>query len=307
MTQIALVTDGLQFPEGPVVLPNGHLVVTELHAGTVTRIDPDGYHDIVAHLGGSPNGAALGPDGALYVCNSGGWRWTELGGMLIPGDHHGTQSDDYIGGRIQRLDLNTGEYADLYTECDGRALCAPNDLVFDASGGFWFTDHGHIRNRDRDRTGVFYAHTDGSSIREVIFPLDAPNGIGLSPDGTRLYVAETHTGRVWWWEVTGPGEVNTAAIFGNGGTLLAGLPGHQLLDSLAVDAEGWVCVATLINGGITSISPDGAQVEHLATDDLITTNICFGGDDLRTAYITCSATGRLVSTTWSRPGLALAF
>jgi gluconolactonase len=90
-----------------------------------------------------------------------------------------------------------------------------------------------------------------------------------------------------------------------GGDLVVGLDGMQLFDSLAVDDEGWISVATLVNGGITSVSPDGAQVEHIATGDPITTNICFGGEGLRTAYITCSATGRLVTTEWPRPGLAL--
>jgi gluconolactonase len=79
-----------------------------------------------------------------------------------------------------------------------------------------------------------------------------------------------------------------------------------MLDSLAVDGEGWVCVATLVNGGITAISPDGATVEHVPFPDLLVTNICFGGDDLRTAYLTLSGTGQLVSTTWPRPGLRLA-
>ena len=88
--------------------------------------------------------------------------------------------------------------------------------------------------------------------------------------------------------------------------VLHGLPGYQLLDSLAVDAEGWVTVATLLNGGVTSISPDGATIEFLETGDPLTTNVCFGGQDGRTAYITLSGTGRLVSTPWPRPGLTLA-
>jgi gluconolactonase len=88
--------------------------------------------------------------------------------------------------------------------------------------------------------------------------------------------------------------------------LLCGLPGMQYLDSLAVDGEGWVCVATIFNGGITAISPDGATVEHHPTDDLLTTNVCFGGEDLRTAFVTLSGTGRLVSMPWPRVGLRLA-
>lgn len=308
-TTLTELADGLRFPEGPTVLPDGDLLVGEMRTGDLLRIPAAGGPTaVVAHVGGSANGTAIGPDGAIYVCNSGGWRWTEIGPMAIPGDHDGTQADDYIGGRVQRVDLATGEVRDLYTECDGHRLNAPNDLVFDPSGGFWFTDHGHMRKRDRDRGGVYYAAADGSSIREVIHPLDAPNGIGLSPDGSTLYVAETHTGRVYSWALAGPGELaNPNPPFGNGGTLLHGAPGNQLFDSLAVDGEGHVCVATLSNGGITVISPDGASVQHAALPDPLPTNICFGGADLRTAYVTLSATGKLVSFEWPRPGLALAF
>ena len=177
--------------------------------------------------------------------------------------------------------------------------------MFDGHGGFWFTDHGVRLDRTSDRTGIHYAKADGSSCEEVIFPLDAPNGIGLSPDGTRLYAAETHTGRVFAWDLSGPGEVARDNPVGHGGHLLAGLPGLQLLDSLAVDGEGWVCVGTLVNGGITSISPDGETIEHTPLPDPLVTNVCFGGADLRTAYATLSGTGALVALDWPRPGLRL--
>lgn len=303
---ITILTDGLEFPEGPVVMPNGDVIVCELKAGNLTRVKPDGTKELVAHLGGSPNGAQLGPDGFLYVCNSGGWRWTEINGMNLPGEHGVTAGKDYIGGRIQRVDPDTGKFEDLYTESGGDKLRAPNDIVFDSTGGFWFTDHGHIYERHKDVTGIHYAKIDGSECREVIHPVDSPNGIGLSPDGKRLYAAETHTGRLYAWDVVEPGVVPPAP-FGNGGELLAGLPGHQLFDSLAVDGDGWVCVATLVNGGITLISPDGSDVQHIATGDPLTTNIAFGGDDLRTAYVTLSAFGRLGTMTWQRPGLKLAY
>jgi gluconolactonase len=304
MPELREVASGLQFPEGPVAMPDGSVLVVEIRRGTLSRVAPNGTVSVVARTGGGPNGAAIGPDGRVYLCNNGGFEWHDLGGLTVPGN----QPADYAGGRIQRVDLRTGAVEDLYTACDGHPLRGPNDLVFDAAGGFWFTDHGKLRDRDRDRTGVFYARADGSMIREVIFPLDAPNGIGLSPDGRRLYVAETFTGRVWYWDVVGPGEVLAASPFGPaGGSLLAGLPGYQLLDSLAVDGEGNVCVATLVNGGITVVSPDGRSIEHVPTADPVTTNICFGGPNLRTAYMTLSGTGRLVATEWPRPGLRLAF
>jgi len=108
--------------------------------------------------------------------------------------------------------------------------------------------------------------------------------------------------------VTGPGAV-AAAVPLDTSVCLAGLTGLQLLDSLAVDGDGNVCVATLINGGVTVVSADGASVEHYATGDPMTTNICFGDDDgsgeYRTAYITLSATGRLVKARWPHRGLRL--
>jgi gluconolactonase len=303
-----VVATGLGFPEGPVALPDGSVLFVELRHGRLRRLGDDGTVDTVAELGGSPNGAAIGPDGAVYVCNSGGFCFMDLGPIAVPQTPEGvTQPDDYIGGRIQRVDLATGEWTDLYTQVDGHGLRGPNDLVFDEGGGFWFTDHGKRRARDEDRGGLYYARPDGSSVTEAVYPLEAPNGVGLSPDGRRLYVAETHTGRLWAWELSGPGQLAGGP---NDRTLVAGLPGMQLFDSLAVEEGGNVCVATLVNGGISVISPEG-DVEHVAADgdlfDPLVTNIAFGGPDRRTAWITLSGTGRLLRCDWPRPGLKLAF
>ncbi|MGH1503816.1 MAG: SMP-30/gluconolactonase/LRE family protein, partial [Acidimicrobiales bacterium] len=182
------ITSGLRFPEGPIAMPDGSVILVEIARGTLSRVAPDGTVDVVAECGGGPNGAAIGPDGKVYVCNNGGFEWHEVNGMLLPGN----QPDDYIGGRIQRVDIETGEVEDLYTEVGGFGLRGPNDIVFDSTGGFWFTDHGKNRPRERDRGGLYYAKADGSEVREVVHPLLAPNGVGLSPDGSKLYVAETY-------------------------------------------------------------------------------------------------------------------
>jgi gluconolactonase len=303
-----VVATGLGFPEGPVAQADGSVLCVELRHGRLVRVAEDGTVDAVAELGGSPNGAAIGPDGAAYVCNSGGFCFMDVGPIAVPQTPEGvTQPEDYIGGRVQRVDLGTGEWTDLYTEVEGHGFRGPNDLVFDSDGGFWFTDHGKRRARDEDRGGLYYAHPDGSSVSEVVYPLEAPNGVGLSPDGRRLYVAETHTGRLWAWELSGPGQLAGGP---NDRTLVAGLAGMQLFDSLAVEEGGNVCVATLVNGGISVISPHG-EVEHLAAAgelfDPLVTNICFGGPDRTTAWITLSGTGRLVRCDWPRPGLALSF
>jgi gluconolactonase len=303
--ELRQVAVGLAFPEGPVALDDGDLLVCEVAADAIRRISPDGTVSTAARLNGGPSGAALGPDGRLYICNVGPAPVTRRNGVLVP-----CFADDVPpSGRIETVDLKTGEVRTLFSECDGVALNAPNDLVIDPHGGIWFTDHGRVRATDRDHGAVYYAHADGSSIRRMIFPLLGPNGIGLSPDGSSLYVAETPTARVWRFELSGPGEIvrTRGQPLGGMGHLLAGFADYRMFDSLAVDAEGWVSVATLIKGGITSISPDGTRVEFLALPDRYASNLCFGGPDLKTAYVTLGGSGTLVALPWPRCGLRLNF
>lgn len=304
------VTSGLRFPEGPVAMADGSVILVEMFGPRITRVMPDGSKHTIVDIIGGPNGLAIGPDGALYVCNNGGcFTPVEVGEWLLPGPFDPSR---YVGGSIQRVDLETLEITDLYTECDGRPLRAPNDIVFDSAGGMWFTDHG-IRDgaaRTSDLTSIYYALADGSSIREVVHPVEAPNGIGLSPDETHVYWAETFNGRVMQRAISAPGVIVEPAGI-DPSVCLAGLAGYQLLDSLGVDGEGNVCVATLSNGGITVISADGSSVIHHPTGDPLTTNICFGDEDgsgeYRTAFITLSGSGKLVKTRWPHRGLRLNF
>lgn len=297
--EISVIAAGLKFPEGPIAMPDGSVVLVEIAKGTLSRVR-DGEVSVIADLGGGPNGAAIGPDGFCYVCNNGGFEWITRGDNLFPGE----QPADYSGGRIEKVDLTNGGIETLYTDCDGVPLRGPNDIVFDKTGGFWFTDHGKLRPRDKDRTGVFYAQPDGSSITEMIFPLESPNGIGLSPDDTELYVAETPTGRVWAFPLAAPGQLEDG---GRKRRLLKDRAGRFMYDSLAVAADGGVCVATLLDGGITTLDPSGGAPQFVAMPDRLTTNICFGGEDLKTAFITLSSTGKLIAMNWPAAGLPLHF
>ena len=306
MADWIMVADGLRFPEGPVALPDGSIILVEIAAGRITRIAPDGGKSTVAEPGGGPNGLAMGPDGKLYCCNNGGFDYIESNGMLAP---HGIASD-YSGGRIERIDLETGAVEILYASGDhGCVLRGPNDIVFDDQGGFWFTDHGKIdyKTRCHDVVGIFYAKADGSFIEEVIFPSNNPNGIGLSPDGKRLYAAETYTCRLMAFDVTAPGKVAPDAGPGGPGIPLYRPAGYKFFDSLGIEASGNICVATIGECGISVVSPSGDLVDFVATDDVFTTNICWGGDDMMDAYVTCSGSGRLMKTRWPRPGLRLAY
>ena len=160
MTDQQILATGLRFPEGPVAMPDGSVILVEIARGAITRIR-DGVASVLATPGGGPNGLALGPDGALYVCNNGGFVWHEEPGMLRP---VGTP-DDYSGGRIERVDLATGEVTELYRSCGGHALCGPNDIVFDRQGGFYFTDLGKSRRRNRDHGGRLLRAAGGLAYR----------------------------------------------------------------------------------------------------------------------------------------------
>ena len=301
MAAFEVITTGLQFPEGPIAMPDGSVVLVEIARGTLSRVLPDGEVEVIAQLGGGPNGAAIGPDGLCYVCNNGGVEWHDFNGMLLPGD----AAADYSGGRIEKVDLETGESEVLYAECGKQDLKAPNDIVFDADGGFWFTDTGKSYGRTMDRSAVFYAVADGSGIEEVLFPLEMANGVALSPDEKTLYFSETLQGRIWQFALSGPGELAAVPQPFDPANLLYGAPGLTGFDSMAVDSAGNVCQATLIKGGVTVISSDGELVDFIPLPDPFVTNICFGGDDLRSAYITLAGTGQLIKMDWLRPGLAL--
>lgn len=294
------ITKELKFPEGPICMPDGSIVLVEIRRGTLSRVQVDGSIEVIAELSGGPNGAAIGPDGTCYVCNNGGFKWMEINGNPIP---HG-QAADYRSGRIERVDLETGKFDVLYSECDGKILSAPNDIVFDAHGGFYFTDLGQDHDGKHTIGSVYYALADGSSIHSVVHPIFTPNGVGLSPDGKRLYVSDTLSCRLFAYDILSPGKLMPQQGFVHG-DCIAGLPDFQMFDSLAVEASGHICVATLATGAIARISPDGTDRVLYETGDPGTTNICFGGADMRTAYITLSGSGRLVSARWPSAGLPL--
>ena len=299
-----VLTDQLEFPEGPVVMDDGSIIVVEIAGPRLTRVNVDGSVETIAEWddisSAGPNGAALGPDGHMYDCNNGGFIWSEIKGMRWPLDPvtGANQASTYVTGSIDRVNIETGEITSVYQDFEGDHLCGPNDIVFDDSGGFWFTDLGKQRRREIDKGAVYYAQPDGSSISRVIDNLDHPNGCGLSPDGKTLYVAQTTTGRLWAYDVEQPGVLKSPKGVCVANTLAS-------LDSLAVEADGTVVVAAL-RDGILVARPDGSH-EFQEIDGPLITNVAFSREGNNLAYITESALGSLLVVDWPRPGLELAY
>jgi sugar lactone lactonase YvrE len=173
--------------------------------------------------------------------------------------------------------------------------------------------HGRINLRGKgrpdrarigvQRSGLYYCRHDGSLIREAAHGFLGLNGVGLSPDETIVYAAETWTSKLWAFEVTGEGTVARGPFIAPARCVCT-QPGHVYFDSLAVQANGDICVATLLDGGITVITPEG-DGKHVSFPDMMVTNICFGGPDMRDAYLTLSGKGLLIKTRWPEAGLRL--
>lgn len=299
------ICNGLQFPEGPIAMPDDSIILVEIKRGTLSRVTPAGDIEVIADCGGGPNGAALGPDGRVYICNNGGFEWHIIDGFTRPEG----PAPDYQSGSIQAVDLNSGAVETLYTECDGLPLRGPNDIVFDEHGGFYFTDLGKRRQRIMERGSLFYAAPDGSAIREILHPIETPNGIGLSPDNKILYVAETFGARLRYWEIEAPGVLKKSADPFHVGNILYSFTGYERLDSLAVDSEGSVVVATLGTGCISAVTAQGRvkAIMPVPVYDPMVTNVCFGGDALKTAFITSSGLGKLYAADWYCAGHKLNF
>ena len=330
-----IIISGLEYPEGPIYCEDGSILLVEIKGECLSRILPDGSRKVIAHIRGGPNGAAVVPsqDGStqLLVCNDGGFDW-----ITIPQPEYkqnllisGLQPEGYKGGSLWQVNLDTGEAAALpLTSAELTLswppppfpLCGPDDLVVDAEGGVWLTDFGKQRARDKDITGVYYLSPDRSVLRQAIYPLNSPNGIGLSPDGKWLYVAISFERKLLKYEI-GPGgsfKPNPSTLDGSY-LVTADFKGSSVLDSLALDEDGNIYVATMvpqgsnpsISGGITVVSPAGDILKFVeiklpgGAPVPLPSNICFGGADMKTAYITCGGTGHLISMPAQIAGLKL--
>lgn len=267
---VTLLASGLGLPEGPVVMPDRSIVLCDGNTGELLRWS-DGALETFARTGGSPWGAVLGSDGAIYVTQGGN----------VPG------SGDFsaVPG-IQRVDEN-GDVVLLTSMIDGHPLAGPNDLAFGPDGRLWFTDSG-TEGDDRcavREPGRLYAVGAAGGEMVIERPQVYPNGIAFDAQG-RLYWTESMGHRVCRLE---DGEATT----------FAQLSDEHVPDGMAFSADGRAFVCTTISRGVTVLSPDGEVVEEIAIGEY-PTNCAFDGASL---YVTATAVadlgfGQTTGTFW---------
>jgi gluconolactonase len=274
-------------PEGPCLDSEGQLYVVEVGAGWVTAIDVEmGEARRHWNTGGGPNGCALGRDGMLYVANNGG---VEKGEEFVDVTRvHGV-------GCIQRCDPRTGGLETIFTAGSLGTFSGPNDIAVDGAGALWFTDPGH--GDLKETRGRIYRVLPEGKPEVVSDGYQYCNGLAFTSDGSTLIVAETGSRTLWQCPVVngGLGEREPFVRLPRGGGP----------DGLCLDSAGNVIVAGAFLGCVYVYDAQGSEIQAIEMPDKLVTNVAFGGEDLRTLFVTLTMNGEVVAIEWPVPGLRI--
>ncbi|MEX2255203.1 MAG: SMP-30/gluconolactonase/LRE family protein [Acidimicrobiia bacterium] len=281
-TRPEVVATEVRFGEGPVwcAAADGRpasLVFTAVAAGAVDRVDlASGAVTRVADVGGGANAALLTSDGGFLVTQNGGIDFTRTGLYADPPPYRPATPG------IQRVAPDGTVGSVVTTSTDDGPFLAPNDLVAAADGTLWFTDPP-VHPPPPERVGRVHTMAPDGTTRVVARDFHYCNGIALEPDGTPVVIEaagllrlDPHGDRAWVTEQISP--------TGNTG------------DGLCVDVDGRFYVAATADHGIRVLEPDGTEVDFLEIPGRgVTTNCCFGGDDLRTLFATDGVPGQVLA------------
>ena len=234
------------FTEGPAVDAKGNVFFTDIPRSLIYKHSLDGKLSVWRKDSGGANGLFFDQKGNLLACE--GNR-----------------------GRVTSIDPN-GKVVVLADKYDGKRFNKPNDLWIDPAGGIYFTDPVYGRFKiTQDGQHVYYRSPDGKKITRVIDDMKKPNGVVGTPDGKFLYVADRGAGKVYRYDIAKPSELSGKKLFAPVGS-----------DGMTVDDEGNVYMTT---EDVPVYSAKGKLIERIATP-MIPTNVCFGGPDMKTLFIT---------------------
>jgi gluconolactonase len=252
--------EGFTFPEGPAFDRAGDLFVVNIPTGEITRVKPDGTCSLFVQTGGKPNGAAFHANGELWVADCG------LRAIIAVS--------------------TSGEIRMMADRCAADELRGPNDLVLDREGNAYFTDPaGSTLEKP---IGCVYCATASGDVRRLAEGLAYPNGIALSANEDRLYVAETHTRSIWEYPLVAVGNARERRLYG----VLEGGTGP---DGMAFDENGLLYVANFGAGNLAVFEPGGGTPRYLPAGDERPTNVAFGGPRGTTLFITGAAENKVLT------------
>ncbi len=253
--KVKLLADGFQFTEGPAPDREGNVFFTDQPNDRICKWSIDGKLTDFMKPCGRSNGLFFDQHGNLWACAD---MDNELW-MIDPQGH--------VTIFVRRF--------------DDKLLNGPNDLWIDPQGGIYFTDPLYKRpywKRDpamqQDGQHVYYVTPDRKSIVRVASDLVQPNGIIGTPDGKLLYVADIGDRKTYRYTVNADGSLSDRKLFCSMGS-----------DGMTIDTEGNVY---LTGRGVTVFNPNGEKVEQIDVNKGWTANVCFGGPDRRTLFITAS-------------------
>ena len=274
----------ISFTEGPTVDADGAVYFTDLRgAGRILKMEPDGTVSTFREPSYRANGLIFDSEWRLLACEGGD------GADVLP--------------RITRTNVETGEVEVLADHFEGQQLHQPNDLTIDGQGRIYFTDRpgANVTPEQTGVHGVYRIDPDGSIARILTEPVvERPNGLVVSPDDSTLYVIETAQQEggarmIRAFDLAEDGSASNMRVFHDF------YPGRSG-DGMTVDSAGNLYVAAGLNrlrgtsetldtvAGVHVFSPDGELIEHIPIHEDTITNVAFGGDDLRTLYITAGKT-----------------
>jgi gluconolactonase len=249
-----LLSRQFSFTEGAAVDRGGNIFFTDQPNNTIWEYTTDGELVLFMDSAGRSNGMYFDPGGRLVTCADEQEQLWSIG-----------------ADRSVRV---------LLTDVGGRRLNGPNDLWIDARGGIYFTDPYYQRpywvrtHSDLDGEKVYYLPRGKAQPVVVDADLRKPNGIVGTPDGHALYVADIGDGKTYLYAIGPHGLLSGRRLFCAQGS-----------DGMTLDERGNVY---LTGDGVTVFDSSGRKIAHIPVPEQWTANLCFGGKDRRTLFITAS-------------------
>ena len=259
------------FLEGPAFGPDGLLYCVDIPFGRILRVDQHGMFEVALEYDGNPNRLAFHADGRAFIADN-------RRGIMIADLAKGT-----IEPFVERLAME--------------ALKGPNDLCFSSTGDLYFTDMGQTGLHDP--SGCVYRIREDGRHDKLLGNVPGPNGIVLNANETGLFVAATRLNAVW--SVPFAREDMPSKV----GTFLY-LQGGMGPDGLALLESGGLAVCHVGFGAVWIFSRRGEPLFRIEPPQgVMTSNLCFGGADRKTLYITESQTGCILSVQLPESGMPL--